>query len=121
MRDEADFFDDIPNIKIEKEMLDLAKHIVQTKSAHFNPDKFEDRYETAVREVIKKKAAGHKIGPKAREKPSNVISLMDALKKSIAAERGQDEAPARSGSAKRSRATKKSAARKPAKKARKAG
>jgi len=124
VREETDYFEDIPNIKIDKEMLDLAKHIVQTKSAHFDPDKFEDRYETAVREVIKKKAAGHKIEPKEPEKPSNVISLMDALKKSIAAERGhdRDEAPARrSGSAKRPRAPKKFAAKKPAKKARKAG
>ncbi len=123
VREETDYFEDIPSIKIDKEMLDLAKHIVQTKSAHFDPDKFADHYETAVREVIKKKAAGHKIEPKEPpEKPSNVISLMDALKKSIAAERGQDnEAPARSGSAKRSRATKKSPARKPAKKTRKAG
>ena len=124
VREETDYFEDIPNIKIDKEMLDLAKHIVQTKSAHFDPDKFEDRYETAVREVIKKKAAGQKIEPKAPEKPSNVISLMDALKKSIAAEPGhdRDEAPApRSGSAKRAGSTKKSTARKPAKKARKAG
>jgi DNA end-binding protein Ku len=125
VREETDYFEDIPNIKIDKEMLDLAKHIVQTKSAHFDADKFEDRYETAVREVIKKKAAGHKIEPKeAPEEPSNVISLMDALKKSIAAERGhdRDEAPARrSASAKRPRAAKKSAAKKPAKKARKAG
>jgi DNA end-binding protein Ku len=124
VREETDYFEDIPNIKIDKEMLDLAKHIVQTKSAHFDPDKFEDRYETAVREVIKKKAAGHKIEPREPEKPSNVISLMDALKKSIASERGhdQDEARApRSGSAKRARSTKKSTARKAAKKARKAG
>ena len=124
VREQTDYFEDIPNIKIDKEMLDLAKHIVQTKSAHFDPEKFEDRYETAVREVIKKKAAGQKIEPREPEKPSNVISLMDALKKSIAAEHGhdRDEAPARrSGSAKRSGATKKPAARKTAKKARKAG
>src|SRR5918995_3376505 len=89
VREETEYFEDIPNIKIDKEMLDLAKHIVQTKSAHFNPEKFEDRYETAMRELIKTKAAGHKIEPKAPEKPSNVI-LMDALKKSIAAERGHD-------------------------------
>jgi DNA end-binding protein Ku len=124
VREETEYFEDIPNIKIDKEMLDLAKHIVQTKSAHFDPDKFEDRYETAMREVIKKKAAGQKIEPKALEKPSNVISLMDALKKSIAAERGHgsDDAPVRrSASAKRPRATKNPAAKKPAKKARKAG
>jgi DNA end-binding protein Ku len=45
VRDEKDYFEDIPNLKIEKEMLDLAKHIVQTKSGHFDPEKFEDRYE----------------------------------------------------------------------------
>jgi DNA end-binding protein Ku len=126
VREETDYFEDIPNIKIDKEMLDLAKHIVQTKSGHFDPDKFEDRYETAVREVIKKKAAGKKIEPREEpEKPSNVISLMDALKKSIAAERGrdrEDEArPRRAGSAKRAQTAKKSTGRKLTKKARKAG
>jgi DNA end-binding protein Ku len=55
VREEMEYFEDIPNIKIEKEMLDLAKHIVQTKSARFDPDKFEDHYEKAVREVIKKR------------------------------------------------------------------
>ena len=72
MREEADYFEDIPNIKIEKEMLDLAKHIVQTKSGHFEPDKFEDRYETALREVINKKSKGEKIEAKTPERPSNV-------------------------------------------------
>ena len=69
VRDEADYFEDIPNIKVEKEMLDLAKHIVQTKSGHFEPDKFEDRYETAVREVIDRKAKGEKIEVKRPERP----------------------------------------------------
>ena len=48
VRDEKDYFADIPNIKIDKEMLDLAKHIVQTKSGHFDPEKFEDHYEKAL-------------------------------------------------------------------------
>ena len=61
VRDEADYFEDIPNIKIEKEMLDLAKHIVQTKAGHFEPDKFEDRY---------KKAKGEKIEVSRPERPS---------------------------------------------------
>jgi transposase-like protein len=45
VRNEEEYFDNVPNIKIEKEMLDLAKHIVKSKSGHFEPDKFEDRYE----------------------------------------------------------------------------
>jgi DNA end-binding protein Ku len=86
VRDESAYFDDIPDIRIDKEMIDLAKHIVQSKSGHFEPQKFEDRYETAVRELIQRKAAGQEIKPARREEPSNVINLMDALRQSLAAE-----------------------------------
>jgi DNA end-binding protein Ku len=114
VRDEEDYFEDIPNIKIEKEMLDLAKHIVQTKSGHFDPDKFEDRYETALREVIDKKAKGQKIeAPKEQKAPTNVINLMDALKRSLAVERGgggdAEKSAGKAPKARRSAATKKTA------------
>src|SRR3954452_8618850 len=91
VRDEKDYFADIPNIKIDKEMLDLAKHIVQTKSGHFDPEKFEDRYETALKELIRKKTAGEPITAPKRAEPSNVINLMDALKRSVAVERGEEQ------------------------------
>ena len=123
VRDEADYFEDIPNIKVEKEMLDLAKHIVQTKAGHFEPDKFEDRYETALREVINKKAKGEKSEATKPERPSNVINLMDALKQSLAAERGEKAPASAHGRRKASKASssKKRAPTKGAKKARKAG
>jgi DNA end-binding protein Ku len=88
VRKEDEYFEDIPDEKIPKDMLELAAHIVETKSGHFNPDKFEDHYEDALKDLLKKKQAGEKIeAPKTRE-PSKVINLMDALRRSVAAERG---------------------------------
>jgi DNA end-binding protein Ku len=116
VRKEDDFFEDIPNIKVDKEMLDLAKHIVQQKSGHFDPDKFEDRYERGLRELIEKKAKGQKIEAPKPEKPAaNVINLMDALKRSVAAEKGGGGAKAPSSH----KAAAKKAPAKASKKARK--
>jgi DNA end-binding protein Ku len=82
VRDEKDYFDDIPNIKVPADMLKLATHIVETMRGKFDPGKFEDRYEHALVALIKAKRAG-KAPPAEREtKPSNVINLMDALRRS---------------------------------------
>jgi DNA end-binding protein Ku len=90
VRDESNYFDDIPDVKVPPDMLDLAVHILRSKKAHFDPDKFEDRYESALTALIKAKQAG-KPAPKAEEpKPSNVINLMDALRRSVKA--GKDGA-----------------------------
>src|ERR1700704_355475 len=84
VRNSAEYFDDIQDVKITKDMLDLAKHIVEQKSGHFDPDKFEDHYEAALQELLEKKRNGMPIA-KAAAAPSkgNVINLMDALKRSI--------------------------------------
>ena len=88
VRKEDEYFDDIEDEKIPKDMADLAAHIVETKAGHFKPEKFEDHYEEALKELLKKKQAGEKIEvPKQRE-PAKVISLMDALRRSVQAERG---------------------------------
>ena len=58
VRNEADYFDDIPDEKIPKDMLDLASHIMKTKAGHFEPSKFEDQYEDALKELLKKKQEG---------------------------------------------------------------
>ena len=80
-------------MKLSKDMLDLATHIVQTKSSHFDPAQFEDRYENALTDLLKKKEAGEKIEP-AKEGPTpQVVSLMDALKASIDAEKKKAPAP----------------------------
>jgi DNA end-binding protein Ku len=104
MRDPSDYFDDIPDIRISKEMLDLAKHIVETKSGHFEPKKFEDRYEDALKDLVKRKAAGEEIKAPERPPASNVINLMDALRESVKAGRGR-KAGSRARPAERRRKT----------------
>jgi len=87
VRDEKEYFDDIDDVKVTKDMLDLAKHIVEKKSAPFEPDNFEDHYEAALIDLIDKKRAGVRLPAKAAPKTSgNVINLMDALKRSLASE-----------------------------------
>src|SRR3954453_7869055 len=83
VRDESEYYDDIEDVKVTKDMLDLAKHIVNQKSGDFEPEKFEDHYETALVELINQKRAGKTIAPKPRPKGENVVDLMDALKKSL--------------------------------------
>jgi DNA end-binding protein Ku len=88
VRSEQEYFDDIQDVKITKDMLDLAKHIVEQKSGSFEPDQFEDRYETALIELINQKRNGLKTPARAAPKTSgNVINLMDALKRSLANEK----------------------------------
>jgi DNA end-binding protein Ku len=58
VRDASEYFDDIQDVKITKDMLDLAKHIVEQKSGHFEPTKFEDHYESALTELLNKKQKG---------------------------------------------------------------
>src|ERR1700719_3747049 len=85
VRNEADYFDDIPDEKIPKDMIDLASHIVETKAAHFDPSKFEDQYEDALKELLKKKQEGKPVERPERPKPTNVVNLMDALRQSVEA------------------------------------
>jgi DNA end-binding protein Ku len=85
VRNEADYFDDIPDEKIPKDMLDLASHIVDTKAAHFDPSKFDDRYEDALKDLLRKKQEGKPIERPERRQPARVIDLMDALRRSVEA------------------------------------
>ena len=101
VRDAGEYFDDIQDVKITKDMLDLAKHIVQQKSGHFEPQKFEDHYEAALTELINKKRNGETIKPASKPvSGDNVISLMDALRRSVSAKSAQAEKPAAAAKAK---------------------
>jgi DNA end-binding protein Ku len=88
VRDQGAYFEDIPDLKLPAEMTQLAGHIIDTKAAHFDPKKFEDHYETALVELLRKKQAGRAIEPVREEGPAprRVINLMDALRASIGAE-----------------------------------
>jgi DNA end-binding protein Ku len=88
VRKEDEYFDDIEDEKIPKDMMELASHIVETKSSHFNPEEFEDHYEDALKELLRKKQSGQKIEAPRERAPAKVISLMDALRRSVEAERG---------------------------------
>lgn len=84
VRDADDYFDDIKSPKVTKDMIELAGHILNSKAAHFDPSKFKDDYETALKALVRRKAAGKPIKTAEREeKPSNVVNLMDALKQSL--------------------------------------
>jgi DNA end-binding protein Ku len=91
VRKEGEYFDGIADEKIPKDMLELASHIVETKAGHFNPQKSEDQYEDALRELLKNKQSGEKIEAPRERALSKVINLMDALRRSVEADRGGDE------------------------------
>ena len=95
VRSEKEYFDDIQDVKVTKDMLDLAKHIVEQKSGSFEPEQFEDRYESALIDLINQKRNGLPAAAKAAPKTGgNVINLMDALKRSLANEK-QSPVPAK--------------------------
>jgi DNA end-binding protein Ku len=108
LRPAATYFDEIPEHKLEPDMMDMAVQLINRKSAPFNPDAFKDSYGVALRELVEEKAKGHKIlSPPTSEPASNVINLKDALKRSVQEERVE---PPKSGKP----AAKKPSVRKPA-------
>jgi DNA end-binding protein Ku len=80
-----DAFDDIPNARPDKEMIEIARKIIEQKEGDFEPSKFEDRYETALRELIRRKEKGEKLVTAEPVEEDNVIDLMAALKRSLKA------------------------------------
>jgi DNA end-binding protein Ku len=89
VRKADDYFDTIENEKVPKDMLDLATHIVETKKGKFNPEKFEDQYESALKELLRKKQKGERIERPKEPARTNVVNLMDALRQSVKAETGR--------------------------------
>jgi DNA end-binding protein Ku len=87
VRQAKDYFDAIEHEKVPKDMLDLAVHIVESKKGKFAPEKFEDDYENALKELLRKKQKGERIERPKEPPPTNVVNLMDALRQSVAQEK----------------------------------
>src|SRR5262245_64048214 len=85
VRDKKEYFDDIPDIKLPAEMTELAMHIIDTKADHFDPQTFEDHYEKAIVELVRKKQAGRVVEPirDAEEESPRVINMMYALRATL--------------------------------------
>ena len=94
VRNSKDYFYDIPDVKIAPDMLTLAEHILKSKETTFDPSKFVDRYEQAVIQLLEKKQQGMPAAKAAPfVAPTNVVSLMDALRRSIAEDSKAGRAP----------------------------
>jgi DNA end-binding protein Ku len=98
MRDEAPYFSSIKSPRVDKEMVRLASHILDSKGAHFDPSKFKDRYENALKSLVKRKAAGKTIeAPREDKKSAEVIDLFEALQRSLGRKAQQMKRASKSG------------------------
>jgi DNA end-binding protein Ku len=98
VRDEAEYFDAIPDVKISPQMVEIARQIIAQLHGGFDPREFRDRYEEAVRELVEAKAGGAKLVKRPEPRESNVVDLMEALRRSLKAPRPpspEQQAPAR--------------------------
>jgi len=117
VRNESEYFDEIQDVKVTKDMLDLAKHIVNQKAGNFEPEKFEDHYEEALTELINAKRQGKTIAHKPRPSGANVVDLMEALKQSISADTAPKQKKSRKASSGQKEMLMSVSGSKPAKKA----
>jgi len=106
VRDQGAYFEDVPELKLPGEMKELAAHIVDSKSEHFDPNKFEDHYENALVSLLRDKSAGRPVQVVEEAEAPRVINLMDALRASI---KGEVKKPAAASTGARRPAKRKSA------------
>ncbi|MGE0408848.1 MAG: Ku protein, partial [Amphiplicatus sp.] len=113
IRESDRIFDEIPDVKIDKEMLALAAELIERKTAPFEPEAFKSQYRQALQELVEeKRKTGHVSKASEEDIPprgGNVIDLMEALKKSVA--RDKKAAPKRKAATKKTRTRKKTSKR----------
>ncbi|HYF09518.1 MAG TPA: hypothetical protein VD970_18000, partial [Acetobacteraceae bacterium] len=104
VREEAEFFDDLADVRVDTKMVEIARQIIAQAEGRFDPSEFRDRYEDALRALLAEKTKGvepvHR--PSASVQDSNVIDLMEALRRSLRAPPGSrpravETGPARDG------------------------
>ncbi len=88
-------FEDMPKLKIEGEMLDLAKHIIGTKKGYFDPSSFDDRYELALAELVKAKIEGKALPKRKKVEVSKPDDLLSALRESAGLMKAAEDKPKR--------------------------
>lgn len=95
LRDPADFFEEVPSAKPQKEMVDLAVQLIEQKTSAFKPAAFQDHYQEALKALVQEKLKGNKVvaaeEPATRPSGANIVDLMEALKRSV----GQSDSPKR--------------------------
>ena len=113
VRDADDYFDDIPTVKADKDMVEIAARIISQKAADFDPTHFKDRYDEALREMVKAKQKGQGVVEAPEPEDTNVIDLMEALKASLKGSAGAaKKAPAKKTATKNSTTAKKATSKK---------
>lgn len=111
VRDPADLFDDIPEIKIDPAMVDIARKIIEQQEGPFDPSQFADRYEDALKRLIAQKEKGRRPVAVAEPEDTNVVDLMAALRASLEGARR----PAKPSASRRAPAKKPASRRSPPK------
>jgi DNA end-binding protein Ku len=94
------YFGDIPDIKVNPEMVDLATKIITDGTTQFKPEQFRNTYSVRLNELVQEKAKGKKVVIKAEEerpKGANVVDLMDALRKSVKGDKKAEPPPKKGG------------------------
>ncbi|MBX4860144.1 Ku protein [Rhizobium bangladeshense] len=88
-------FEEMPKLKIEGEMLDLAKHIISTKKGEFDPATFDDRYEAALADLVKAKLEGKSLPKPKKVQVSKPNDLLAALRESAGMMKAAADQPKR--------------------------
>jgi DNA end-binding protein Ku len=102
IRSTVQYFADLPDQKLEPEMVALASELIGRKAASFKPEQYKNRYATALHELVKEKAKGHKIVAAKEERPTgtNVVDLMDALRRSVKVDKTAEKPTAKTAQGK---------------------